>query len=226
MVLDGQHLRRSEAHGKYLFVHWGDGTILHIHLGLIGKFRPVDPATPTRSSIRLRLTNDEAMWDLTGPSRCDLVTAKERREIVAGIGPDPLRPDGSAVAVAKRMAATSRPIGAVLLDQRVIAGLGNIYRAEILFLTGIRPDRPSRDLRSEEIDAIWAESQRLLRIGVRTGRIITTDPSEIGRPRSRMRRDDTLYVYHREHCRRCGTAIRTVVMGGRPIQFCPRCQPD
>ncbi len=228
-LIDGLPLRRADAYGKYLFAEWADSPggdpILHIHLGLIGKLRRVDPDSPERSTIRLRLRNPDVVWDLTGPSRCELVTPEEKDEIVARIGPDPLRRDADPETFAHRLGRTSRPIGAVLLDQGVVSGLGNIFRAEVLFLTGVRPDRPSRELTAEETDAVWEESVRLMKIGLRTGRIITTDPEEIGRPRARMTRDDSLYVYHRDHCRRCGSEIRTVEMGGRPIQYCPTCQP-
>jgi endonuclease-8 len=224
-LLDGEHLQRTEAFGKYLFVTFTGGQILHIHLGLIGKFRDRGPEAPDPTpTIRLRLQNPDCCWDLTGPTRCELVTPKERRSIVARIGADPLRRSPDVAAARSLFARTTKPVGAVLLDQTVIAGLGNIYRAEILFLCGIHPLTPCRDLADDDFGAIWAESARLLRVGVRTGRIITTDPREVGVPLRRMDLDDTLYVYHREHCRRCGTDIATVELAGRPIQFCPSCQ--
>jgi endonuclease-8 len=116
-------------------------------------------------------------------------------------------------------------VGAYLLDQSVIAGIGNVYRAELLFLCGIHPARPAASLSDQEFDELWERTVELLRIGVRTGRIVTTDPDEIGRPRSRMRREDRLYAYHREHCRRCGSEIGVLELGGRPIWYCPVCQP-
>jgi endonuclease-8 len=229
-LLDGERITRTEAWGKTLFVRFGAGPsarVLHVHLGLIGKFRDVGwPPPEPRDTIRLRLANEGGAWDLTGPSTCAVVTPVERRAIIATLGADPLRSRPDIAAARARMAGSSKPVGAVLLDQRVIAGLGNIYRAEILFLCGIHPMRAARDISDDEFDQIWAESVRLLRIGVRTGRIITTDPVEIGRPRSRMRLDDTLYVYHRDHCRRCGTELRTVELAGRPMQYCPTCQSN
>jgi endonuclease-8 len=224
-LLDGERVVRSEAWGKYLFVHWTGGHCLHVHLGLIGKFRHSDPPhPPERPTIRLRLRSGTACWDLTGPTRCELVTPDERAAVVATLGADPLRRNPDVTSARERFRTSSQPVGALLLDQRVIAGLGNIYRAEILFLCGIDPCRPANRVSDDEFAAIWAESVRLLRIGVRTGRIITTDPAEIGRARSRMTQDDTLYVYHREHCRRCGSALGTTVLAGRPIQSCPTCQ--
>lgn len=221
-LIDGEHIVRSEAWGKYLFVSLTGGLILHVHLGLIGKFRPVvDVDTAPRDTIRLRLANDGGAWDLTGPTRCDLITPTERRTIVARLGPDPLRRAPDLAAVRRDLAMTSKPIGAVLLDQRVVAGIGNVYRAEILFLCGIRPTRPASTLDPSEVDLLWSETVRLMKIGMKMGVIVTTDPAEIGRTRGRMAPDDRLYVYHRQHCRRCGTELVTVELGGRPITFCP-----
>ena len=124
-----------------------------------------------------------------------------------------------------RFARSGRPVGAVLLDQSIVAGIGNVYRAELLFLCGIRPDRAAASLTDDEFDELWRRTVELMRIGTRLGRIVTTEPDEIGRSRGRMGDEDRLYVYHREHCRRCGGPIATAEIGGRPIWFCPTCQP-
>lgn len=225
-LIDGQRIERSEAFGKYLFVRWTSGEILHVHLGLIGKFRPaLDATAEPRDTIRLRLANDRAVWELTGPARCELITPAERREIVAQLGPDPLRRNADAERFRASLARSSKPIGAVLLDQRVVAGIGNVYRAEILFVCGIRPTRAASALSVEEAALVWDETVRLMRIGLRLGRIVTTDPAEIGRSVGRMADDDRLYVYHRQHCRRCGTELVTVELGGRPMSYCPVHQP-
>jgi len=224
--LDGHPLERAEAWGKYLFCDVGTGDVLHIHLGLIGKFRrrPSPPPDPV-GAVRLRLEGDTATWDLSGPTRCELITPDEQAAIVARLGADPLRRDADVDAARARFARSGRPVGAYLLDQSVIAGIGNVYRAEILFLCGIHPTRPARSLSDEEFDDVWSTTVELLRIGLRMGRIVTTDPDEIGRPRSRMPKADRLYAYHRDHCRRCGTELDVLAMGGRPIWCCPTCQP-
>jgi endonuclease VIII len=118
------------------------------------------------------------------------------------------------------------PIGAALLDQSVVAGIGNVYRAELLFLCGIHPERPSRSLTREEFDCLWGALVRLLRLGVRMGRIVTVDPAEAGRPRSRIKTEDGRYVYRRagETCRRCGTAVQSWELGARTMYACPSCQ--
>lgn len=201
--------------------------MLHVHLGLIGKFRRrPSPAPDPVGAVRLRLEGAAATWDLSGPARCELITPEQQVEIVAGLGPDPLRRNARPDRLADRLALTRRPIAATLLDQSIVAGVGNVYRAELLFLGGIHPMRPSSDLSAGEVEELWQRTVELMRIGVRLGRIVTTDPEEIGRPRSRMRSDDRLYVYHRDHCRRCGSEIRTVQVGGRPCWYCPTHQPE
>jgi endonuclease VIII len=225
--VDGRLLRRAEAWGKYLFCDFGTGDVLHVHLGLIGKFRrrPSPPPEPT-GAVRLRLEGERATWDLSGPTRCELVTPEEQDRIVSRLGADPLRRDADVAAARDRFARSTKAVGAIVLDQGVIAGIGNVFRAELLFLCGIHPDREARSVTDDEFDEFWARTVELLGVGVRLGRIVTTEPEEIGRPRSRMRPDDRLYVYHREICRRCGTQIATLVLGGRPIWFCPTCQPS
>ena len=229
--LDGTCLHKADAWGKYLFCEFGTpdepyGTILHVHLGLIGQFRrrPSPPPEPV-GVVRLRLQGAAATWDLSGPSRCELVTPEEQAGIVARLGPDPLRRNKGAGPLAEALARTHRPIGATLLDQSVVAGIGNVYRAELLFLNGIHPMRPSDEVSVTEARGLWDQAVELMRIGRRLGRIVTTDPAEIGRTRGRMAGDDRLYVYRRHHCRRCGSEIKTVPVGGRPCWFCPTHQP-
>lgn len=225
-LIDGRPLDAAEAWGKYLFCDFGIGEVLHVHLGLIGKFRrqPSPPADPV-GAIRLRLEGPEATWDLSGPSRCELMAPDVRDDIVTRLGADPLRDDADVERARTAFAASDRPVGAVVLDQTVIAGIGNVYRAELLFLCGIHPARPASSLSDDEFDELWKLTVELMQVGLRLGRIVTTDPDEIGTPRNRMRDDDRLYVYHREICRRCGSPLRTLQVGGRPIWYCPVDQP-
>lgn len=225
--IDGLVLARARAWGKYLFCEFGtddepDGLVLHVHLGLIGKLtrRPSPPPGPV-GVVRLRMSGAAATWDLTGPSRCELVSPEEQSRIIDALGPDPLRRNPGSGPLAQGLRRTIRPIGATLLDQSIVAGIGNVYRAELLFLCGIHPLRPSKGLSSREVDELWRRAVELMRIGSRLGRIVTTEPDEIGRTRGRMSPDERLYVYHRDRCRRCGTRTETVEVGGRPCWFCP-----
>lgn len=225
-LIDGRRFIGAQAWGKYLFCEFGDDEpddlVLHVHLGLIGKLRrrPSPPPEPV-GIVRLRMGGETATWDLTGPSRCELVTPQERNGIIDSLGPDPLRRNRGSAELARSLRLTDRPIGATLLDQRIVAGIGNVYRAELLFLCRIHPLRPSDALSPPEVDELWERTVELMRIGSRLGRIVTTEPSEIGRARGRMAPDDRLHVYHREHCRQCGSVIAVVDVGGRACWFCP-----
>jgi endonuclease-8 len=226
-LVDGAELVRIEAYGKHLFHWWSNGRVGHVHLGLFGKFRVHlggDDA-PIRGEVRMRMRSPRATIDLSGPTACAIGTDADRDAIVARLGPDPLRRDAKPELAIARIGAARAPIGALLLDQRVLCGIGNVYRAEALFVHGIRPARPGRACSAEELQALWDTVTTMLRRGVRDDRIVTVDRREVAVPRGRLRRGEATYVYHREHCLRCGTAVQTVELGGRACWFCPVCQP-
>lgn len=227
--IDGATLETAEAWGKHLLCTWSSGEILHVHLGLIGKFRRRRPDDEAVGAIRLRLETDDVAWQLSGPQTCTLVDPTERDAIAAALGPDPLRHGkrGRAAFVAG-LAATRRPIGAVLLDQRVVAGIGNVYRAELLWLVGVHPDTPASQIDAETAGQLWDLTVEQLRRGVEWNRIVTVSSTDAGRRVTRtMPRGDTLYVYKRADlpCRRCGELIRESSVAGRTIAHCPTCQP-
>ena len=116
-------------------------------------------------------------------------------------------------------------VGAQLMDQARIAGIGNVYRAEILFRHRISPFRPGTGLTPEDWAGLWPDLVTLMRAGVRSGRIVTTDP--VDRPSGRVRRETSHYVYRRDGlpCRRCGTPISRTEMVGRNLFWCSTCQP-
>lgn len=227
--LDGATLLRAEAFGKQLFLDWSTGDTLSVHLGLIGKFRRGPTQRRPSDATRLRLTSPDATtaWDLTGPMVCALVDPVERGRIVATIGPDPLRRRASPAEFTRRAQRKRAPIGAVLLDQSVIAGIGNVYRAEVCFLCGIDPRRGAADLTADDFGALWRTSVAQLRNGVRLNRIVTRVPDELGRSMlAKIPTGERLYAYKRggEPCRRCTTPIAMVELGARSTWFCPRCQ--
>lgn len=225
-LIDGRPLVNADAYGKYLFCDFGIGEILHIHLGLIGKLnRKRSPIPEPVGEIRLRLQGASDAWDLTGPTRCELISPEEVESITSRLGADPLRRNPPVELAREGFRSSRKPVGARILDQDVIAGIGNVYRAELLFLCGINPLRPSNSLSDEEFDCLWGHTVELMRIGKRLGRIVTTDPAEIGKPRGRMDDSERLYVYKQERCRHCGSELVTVKVGGRAISYCPVHQP-
>ena len=223
--IDGRAIERIEAYGKHLFHHIDDGQVLHVHLGLIGKFqrRPAPIADPV-GLVRLRVEGPSAAWDLSGPMVCRVVTREEQALTISGLGPDPLRRGADPQRFIEKVRRSKKEIGALLLDQSVIAGIGNVYRAEVLFLLGIDPRTPGDQLSVEQLAAMWEELVALLREGLKRNRIVTLRPEDRDRPVHRMAKLDSLYVYHHDTCRRCGGAITPIEVAGRRIDVCPTCQ--
>ncbi|MFI1940636.1 Fpg/Nei family DNA glycosylase [Streptomyces purpureus] len=230
-LLDGTVLERTEAHGKHLFLGFGEEEWVHIHLGLFGKVNFGDaPAPPPTDTVRLRLADPEAYVDLRGPTTCALISDPEKQAIHERLGPDPLR-DGDAPDKAWRRVSRSRTtIAALLMDQKIIAGVGNVYRAEVLFRHGIDPYRAGKDLTAREWTAIWHDLVALMREGVVNNRIDTVRPEHtpeaMGRPPRVDDHGGEVYVYRRAHmpCHICGGEIRTAGLAARNLFWCPGCQ--
>jgi endonuclease-8 len=232
-LLNGTELTRTEAHGKHLFLGFRDADWIHIHLGLFGKVGfGGTPAPPPTDTVRLRLANDTSYVDLRGPTTCALITDTEKQAIHDRLGPDPLRPakDTDPNAAYKRISRSRTTIAALLMDQKVIAGVGNVYRAEVLFRHGIDPYRAGKDLTPAEWDAIWTDLVELMHEGVRNNRIDTVRPEHtpeaMGRPPRVDDHGGEVYVYRRANrpCHICGGEIRTADLAARNLFWCPNCQ--
>jgi len=227
-LVDGIVLQRIEPYGKHLFYWWENGLVGHVHLGLFGKFRVTRGAGPfpVEGQVRMRLATGAGTIDLAGPTDCSIGSADDRDAIIARLGPDPLRRDAKPAVALDRMVRSKLPIGAILLDQKVLAGVGNVYRAEALFVNGIHPQRITSSCTPEELRAVWDTIAAMLQQGVKDDRIVTVDRRKVPIPPGKFRRGDTTYVYHRDICLKCGTAVQTVKLGGRACYFCPTCQPN
>ncbi len=224
--LDGQRLERVTAYGKHLFYEWAGGEVVHVHLGLFGRFfTHTTPGPVPRETVRLRLTGRATTVDLVGATECELIDPAGVDAIIARLGPDPLRPDGDPERAWPKLQRRASPVGLALMDQSVVAGVGNVYRAEALFVHRIHPLVPARAVTHEEWTAIWRTLTRWLRQGVEDQVIITVPPAEIGKPRRRIAKGEALYVYKRDHCRVCGTEVRRWDLGGRWAYACESCQP-
>ena len=228
-LLDGRVLERLDPYGKHLFYGFGAGRWLHVHLGLYGKWATgALPAPTPRGALRLRLQGDDRWADLRGPTACELVTPAEKRGIEARLGPDPLATGRRAdpTPLLERVGRSRTAVGALLMDQSVLAGVGNVYRAELLFRHGLDPLLPGRDLPGSVVEAMWWDLRRLMQAGVRSGRIVTTRPEHRPHRSGPARADERTYVYRRtgEPCRLCGTTVLTALMVGRNLFWCPSCQ--
>ena len=226
-MLDGRVLTKATAWGKHLFHHYGHGPIVHVHLGLYGTFREHrTPMPEPRGQVRMRIVGAEYGTDLRGPTACEVIDEAQVSAILDRLGPDPLRADAEPEAAWERITKSRKAIGALLMDQSVMAGVGNVYRSELLFRHGIDPYRPGRAVDRAEFDAAWLDLVELMKVGVRRGRIITVRAEhDHGAPSYGPRRPRS-YVYRRagEPCRLCGTPVSAAVMEGRNLFWCSGCQ--
>ena len=233
--LDGQVLDRVEAYGKHLFQYYRRpdvparkaAEVVHIHLGLYGKFQVGDGPPPVpQGALRLRIVGPNGWTDLRGATICELVDPAARDAVVARLGPDPLRRAAKADAAFERINRSKTSIAALLMDQSVLAGVGNVYRAELLFRHGVDPMLAGRDVGAPRWGRMWADLVTLMRDGLKRGRIVTTRPVDRSRRSATVLRTDASYVYRRtgEPCRICGTPVSTTVLVARNLFWCSHCQ--
>ena len=271
--IDGWVLGPAEAAGKHLLLPVAPSQAMdpelyvHVHLGLYGSWmfaaatqshtleaigapRKTDREPAQHSwarepgpTVRLRIRADHALADLTGPQRCELITPLERIELLARLGPDPLREDARPRDFVQRIQASRRSIGLLLMDQSVVAGIGNIYRAELLFRARLDPYVPGASLSAPLVEHMWHDLEPLMRYGARTGAIVTTQPEHRrihavasgraaptyergGDDPGAPAREESFYVYQRQGlpCRICDSPIMRAEMAGRRLYWCRTCQ--
>ena len=217
-ALEGHALVDAQAYGKHLFHHWDDDSVVHVHLGKQGLFLHHDhPAPPARRQVRLRLAGHGTVADLIAPRVCEHVTVRERAAVIDGLGPDPIRDDADPGRVRAALSATRTAIGTALLDQSIVAGVGNVLRAEVLHIVRVAPNRPAAELGDEEFSRLWEELVTTMRRAADEGRISTTVPT--------THTGDGRYVYRQERCRTCGRPVVVRPVGGRDCFACTHCQP-
>ncbi|HUQ63562.1 MAG TPA: DNA-formamidopyrimidine glycosylase family protein, partial [Acidimicrobiales bacterium] len=223
-AIDGCTLDAVVAAGKHLFHSYGN-VRLHVHLGTTGLFfRTNEPTAAARPQVRLRLDFGWAeVWDLIAPMRCELLDVAGVQAIVSSLGPDPLGPSADPEEVWRRLSKKPRrPVGIALLDQSVIAGVGNVFRTEALAACRIHPSRPAAEVSRQDFNCLWSALTRMMPRAVEEGRIVTVDVA-VG---SNIAEAEARYVYKQRQCRRCGTAVHSWKLGGRTAHACPACQPD
>ena len=241
-LVDGSRLERAEAFGKHLFLHFdaaSDEHIIYIHLGLIGHLRFED-REKVWGQIRLRietLDDDGSSEDTTnlaanlrGPQWCRLITDEEYAIAVGKIGEDPIRDDADPKQVWAKVRRSKRSIGSLLMDQKLFAGVGNIYRAEVLFRHQQSPFTPGNAIDRSVFFAMWEDLVVLMRQGVVDGEINTVRDEHTPEVMHRPARDDEhggeVYVYRRagDDCYVCGSDIAMKAYEGRNLFWCPTCQ--
>ncbi|MFC7405184.1 Fpg/Nei family DNA glycosylase [Georgenia alba] len=190
-----------------------------------------------RGAVRARLLGEHGVADLTGPAACEVITAAEKVAVQERLGPDPLRPDGDGEAFVRNVRARRRAIGELLMDQEIVSGVGNIYRAESLYRARIHPRRLGRDVPAARLSRLWADLVEVMADGVATGRIVTTRPEDRTPPgevrdpegepvEGEPAEGERWYVYRRTGlpCLVCGAKVAEAVLQARRLFWCPRCQ--
>mgnify|MGYP002651591778 FL=1 len=241
-LLDGRAWRGASAWGKHLFVAFDGDLVLHVHLGLYGKFHvhagdyAATGAPDPVGQVRLRLLTADRLAELRGATACEVLTPAEAEAIQARLGPDPLRPLDELNDPERawhRVHRSRTAIGPLIMDQAVLAGVGNVYRSEVLFRHRLDPAKPGSALREDRWRAVWDDLVRLMPIGVATGRILTVEEDVVAAEAALAAGEpvpvpDPLvpYVYKRtgEACAVCGSRVRTAVVAGRNLFWCGRCQ--
>lgn len=227
-ALVGREITRLERRGKYLLLRVGTGGAL-IHLGMSGQLTAACSSDPHRPHTHFTAGLGAGMeLRLVDPRRFGLVEPFEgSREPEAwhALGPDPITGEFTPTVLAAALARTRRAVKLALLDQKVVAGLGNIYVAESLFDAGIHPLRPGSSLTSAEVVRLHGAIDRILRQAIQhRGTSLSDYVDGRGVPGTHQLH---LLVYGRsgEVCRCCQGIIRMLPMGGRSSCYCPNCQP-
>lgn len=227
--LRGQRVDRLDRHGKFILGRLGSGLTWVTHLGMSGRVLiagPSDPETAhthfwarTDLGIEVRFIDPRTFGFVAVFTPDEL--AKELR-----LGRDALVDLPRSPELAARLSGRRAPIKSLLLDQRIVSGLGNIYADEVLFRARVRPSRPGGELTGDELKRMRAAIGTILRAGIAAGGTSLNDLGYLlpnGQAGSFRER---LFAYGREDeaCRRCGTPIERVVIGGRSSYYCPNCQ--
>ena len=222
-LLTGQLCLSVEALGKHLLYRFNNGDVLHIHLGLFGRIRKLKlPLVEPRGAVRVRLVSGTHVIDINGPTICRVLAVQEVLTLIKRIGPDMLRSDADPNLAFKRIAKSKAPIGRLIMDQSVMAGIGNIYRSEILWRQAIHPETPGEAIDRRTFDRIWDDAKVLLTIGVKHNAIITVEGTHPSKSRYRER----VNIFAKNNCPTCKGAIRRFEIDGRRTFVCETCQPQ
>jgi formamidopyrimidine-DNA glycosylase len=248
-TLVGRRVEGIGRRGKYLLAHVGDGVVWLMHLGMSGRLLllPADAPVGEHEHVRVELDPSIGQYADGSHHRSRLapdgksarlalcyrdprrfgwmrVGSAESFEELDGLGPEPLNDPLSAETLRARLRGTRRDVKAALLDQRILAGIGNIYANEILFHAGVRPTRRCTGVRRPELEAIVRATRAVLADAVaRRGTSFSDYFDSDGMPGSFQK---ALAVFNRagQPCRRCGRAVKRRRQGGRSSFYCPGCQ--
>lgn len=226
-MVSGAKLTKARALGKQLFLHFDNQLTIRIHLGIYGKwkFYEQNDFDEVLGEVRARFKSSRAIAELRGPTICEVIEHDEVLAVEKRLGPDPLNADPRGIErerFVQKVLQSKTSIGQLLMNQEVISGVGNVYRAELLFRAAIEPHRAGEQLNQQLVEEIWIDAVKLMKVGVKTSFMITRDELFTKRPG----KDERNFVYKRQGlpCRVCGKTISLEIMAGRKLYWCPQCQ--
>ena len=221
-LVSGQLCLAVEAVGKHLLYRFSNGNSLHIHLGLFGRIRKRKlPLIDPRGAVRVRLVSDTHVVDINGPTICRVLAEQGIMTLLERIGPDVLRSDSNPELAFNKITKSKAPIGRLIMDQSVMAGIGNIYRSEILWRQGVHPETPGKSIDRQTFDRVWDDAKALLMIGVKHNAIITVNSTRTSNSGYRER----VNIFAKQNCPTCSSFIRHFEINGRRTFVCETCQP-
>ncbi len=241
---DERVIADAQAVGKHLLVSAVDVALTaHLHLAMDGAVsvrrhhRALDGAyprtePPVHGNVAWRLLSATHHAEVTDPAVCELLDEDGVLALRARLGPDPLRDDAEPEVARRRIQNSRRPIGALLIDQKVIAGIGNVYRAELLHRARLDPFTPGHDVDDDTFTALWQDTVDLMTLGLGAGWIVT-DEGQMAAAREALVRGEPVprwpkryAVYGRagQPCHVCGSTVRAERVGLQRLFWCPGCQ--
>jgi len=220
----GKLFEHCESVGKHLFYHFDGGRLIHVHLGRYGKYRSHDVPPPTPVGlVRVRMLGQTACLDLNGPTTCRVIDMQQRDQVIDKLGPDPLA-GGKKADVWQKIRESQKPIGALILDQSVVAGVGNIFRAELFYELRLNPATPGNAIDKVTFDRLWKSLLKMMRTGLKYGKIITVSSREAGVPLATLEGHNRFRIYGKQRCPECGGTIEAPKIAARKLYWCPQCQ--
>jgi endonuclease-8 len=217
------------AHGKHLAYDFGRDRKLHIHLGRFGDFTEGKmPFPEVKGVLRMRWSTTTDWLELRGATDVSVYSDAQWQAVEDRLGADPLAPHADPSAAIAYIRKANTPIAALLMDQALFAGIGNIYRAELLYRARQDPFAPGKDVPEKTLNALWRDAVKLMRDGMIDRRIVTTRAKDRPHPKGKAQPDEVHYVYrrHGQPCFVDGTTIQRQDLAGRTLYWCPTCQAN
>jgi endonuclease VIII len=186
------------------------------------------PLPAEKGALRLRMWTKTDWVELRGATDCSIFGREKWDALLARLGADPLREGSDPEPAFAVMEKRKTPIGLLLMDQTIFAGIGNIFRAELLYRAKISPFRPGKNVDRANLKSIWKDAQKLMAESMEDRRIVTTRPKDRSHSKGEAEDQEVHYVYrrHGKPCFVCGATIKREDMGSRTVYWCPECQKN